>query len=96
VKPSPVPEPQSFTNRAESTQRWRARAMAICPITQSRPAGVGKRKRLSVATEMSRSSRPLCQDDVTHNLAAEKPNSRAISGSKSKVVNQTGHYRLAE
>jgi hypothetical protein len=57
VNPSPVPEPHSLTNRAPD-QRWRDRASAICPITQSRLAGEEKRKRLSVATEMSRSSGP--------------------------------------
>jgi hypothetical protein len=58
VKPSPVPEPQSFTKRASLAQRCRGRASAICPNTQSREAGDEKRKRLSVATEMSRSSKP--------------------------------------
>ena len=56
VKPSPVPEPQSLTKRAPD-QRCRGRASAICAITQSRLMGDEKRKRLSVATEMSRSSR---------------------------------------
>ncbi len=52
VKPSPVPEPQSFTNCAPDQSR-RGRASAICAITQSLLAGVANRKRLSVATEMS-------------------------------------------
>jgi hypothetical protein len=45
-----------LTKGVLSTHSLRGRASAICPITQSLLAGVAKRKRLSVATEMSRSS----------------------------------------
>ncbi len=53
VKPSPVPEPQSFQKSKPGTRGSTNRAAPICPKTQSRASVRSKRNRLSVTLCMA-------------------------------------------
>jgi hypothetical protein len=65
VKPSPVPEPQSFQNKARRSRRNTSRAAPICPMIQSRDKRPSNRKRLRVATGMAHPPAFDCQVSLT-------------------------------